>query len=295
MIPFRSTWYHPRSSAGNEKSGDCSRIVAVFVTRVKCLQHMWRKVSTNTVFRKTQWCHGGTGKQRRRHAVIFGEMASFLPFQEVRANDVEQWMREAFRVRVCERVDPGFLTTVEILRRKVAWNVEDFFWIDDPKYTLALDDEFGFDGKKQLVQTKNILVAPGSKTINEGLHDGADVLDERETQQSRSLIGTTRNVGQDRPETRCTTEESARFMSDPTRAVKCLLKRLCKHYSEASVHSWSFPLSRNAVRGQSGERDILGRGTGGTVNDGRLDLFWWLFPGDVFFDTADCGAVYYGE
>ena len=30
-------------------------------------------------------------------------------------------------------------------------------------------------------------------------------------------------------------------MSDPTRAVKCMLKRLCKHYSEASVHSWSFP------------------------------------------------------
>ena len=36
------------------------------------------------------------------------------------------------------------------------------FWLDDPKYTLALADEFGFVGKKQLVQTKNILVAPGS-------------------------------------------------------------------------------------------------------------------------------------
>ena len=28
-----------------------------------------------------------------------------------------------------------------------------------------------------------------------------------------------------------------------------------------------------------------------TVDDGRLDLFWWLSAGDVFFDTADCGAV----
>ena len=26
--------------------------------------HTWRKVSTNTVFRKTHWCRGGTGKQR---------------------------------------------------------------------------------------------------------------------------------------------------------------------------------------------------------------------------------------
>ena len=30
-------------------------------------------------------------------------------------------------------------------------------------------------------------------------------------------------------------------MSDPTRAVMCMLKRLRKHYSEASVHSCSFP------------------------------------------------------
>ena len=73
--------------------------------------------------------------------------------------------------------------------------------------------------------------------MNKRLHYGADVLDERETQQCRSLIGTALNVGQDRPETQNATEESARFMSAPTRAVKCMLKRLCKHYT---VHSWSF-------------------------------------------------------
>ena len=113
--------------------------------------------------------------------------------------------------------------------------------IYDPIHTLALADEFGLVGKKQLEQTKSILVAPGSKTMNIGLHDGADVLNERETQQCRSLIGTALNVGQDRPETQYATKEAARFMSDPTRAVKCMLKRLCKHYSEASVHSRSFP------------------------------------------------------
>ena len=53
----------------------------------------------------------------------------------------------------------GSLTTAKILRRKAAWNVEDFFWIDDPIHTLALADEFGFVGMKQLEQTKNILAA----------------------------------------------------------------------------------------------------------------------------------------
>ena len=127
------------------------------------------------------------------------------------------------------------------MRRKVAWNVEDFFWFYDPIHTLALADEFGFVGKKQLEQTKSILVALGSKSMNKGLHDDADVLDERETQRCSFLIGTALNDGQDRPETQYATEESARFMSDPTRAVKCMLKRLREHYSEASVHSWSFP------------------------------------------------------
>ena len=38
------------------------------------------------------------------------------------------------------------------------------------------------------------------------------------------------------------------------------------------------------MRGQSGDRGTLGRGTGRTVNDGRLDIFWWLSAGDVFVD-----------
>ena len=110
----------------------------------------------------------------------------FIPaISGVRANDLGQLMRETFRVRACKRVDPGFLTTVEILRRKAVWNAEDFFWIYDPTYTLALADESGSVGKKQLEQTKSILVAPCSKTMNKDLHDGADVLDERETQQRR--------------------------------------------------------------------------------------------------------------
>ena len=124
-----------------------------------------------------------------------------------------------------------------------------------------LADEFGFVGKKQPERTKSILVTPGSKTMNKGLHDSADVLDERETQQYKSFIRTALNDGQDRPETQYTVEESARFMSDPTRAVKCMLKRLRKHYSEASVHSWSFPKQEmkcevRVVKGAYWEREL---------------------------------------
>ena len=54
--------------------------------------------------------------------------------------------------------------------------------------------------------------------MNKSLHDGADDLGERETQQRRSVIGTARNDGQ------YTTVESARFMSDLTRAVKSMLQ-----------------------------------------------------------------------
>ena len=77
--------------------------------------------------------------------------------------------------------------------------------------------------------------------MGKGLRDGADGLDEQETQQYRSMVGTALYVGQDRPEKQYATKEAARFMSDPTRAAKCLFKRLCKYHSEEPVLSWSFP------------------------------------------------------
>ena len=96
-------------------------------------------------------------------------------------------MREVFKVKTCERIGPGFLTSVEFLHRKVAWNAEGFSWTHDPKHTLAMADGFGFHGKKQLEQTKwKVTVAPGSKTVGKGLRDGADGLDEQETQQYKT-------------------------------------------------------------------------------------------------------------
>ena len=106
----------------------------------------------------------------------------------------------------------------------------------DPKHTLAMADGFGFNGKKHRVW--NVTVAPGSKTVSKGLRDG---LDGQETQQYRSLVGTALYVRQDRPETQSATKETARLMSDPALAAKCMLKRLCKYYSEVPMLSWSFP------------------------------------------------------
>ena len=147
-----------------------------------------------------------------------------------RADDLEQLMREVFKVKICERIGPGFLTAVEFLHRKVAWNAEGFSWTHDAKNTLAMADGFGFNGKQQLEQSKwNVTVAPGSKTVGKGLRDGADGLDEQEAQQYRSLIGTALYVGQDTPETQYATTEAARFMSDPTCVAKCMLRRLCKY------------------------------------------------------------------
>ena len=165
-----------------------------------------------------------------------------LGIPDDRADHLEQLMREVFKAENCECVGCGFLTTVEFLHRKVAWNAEGFSCKHDPKHTLAMADGFGFNGKKQLEQTKwKVTGAPGSETVGKGLCDGADNLDEPETQQYRSRVGTALYVGQDRPETQYATKEAARFMSSPTRASKCMLKRLCKYYSEAPVLSWSFP------------------------------------------------------
>ena len=87
-------------------------------------------------------------------------------------------------------------------------------------------------------------------------------------QQYRSLVGTALYVGQDRPETNYATKETARFMSDPTRAAKSMLKRLCKFYSEAPVLSWSFPCQEmpseiRAVTDANWAVDVV-----------WMDLFW---------------------
>ena len=171
---------------------------------------------------------------------------------------------------------------MEFLHRKVAWNAEGFSWTHDPKHALAMADGFGFNGRKQLDQTKwKVTVALGSKTVGKGLRDGADGLDEQETQEYRSLVGTALYVGQDRPETQHAAKEAARFMSGPTRAVKCMLKRLWTYHSEAPVLSWSFP-----YQGIPSEiRAVTAANWAGELEGLRSTSCGWNYFGDHLLET----------
>ena len=137
-------------------------------------------------------------------------------------------------------------------------------------------DGLGFNGKKQLEQTKwKITVAPGSKTVSKGLRDGADGLDEQETQQDRSLVRTALYVGQDRPETQYATKEAEN---------SCLVQRVPRSVCALTFVqvSWSFPYHEMPSENR-------------TVTDANrareLEGLRSTSAGDVFIDAADCGDV----
>ena len=113
-------------------------------------------------------------------------------------------------MKICEHIGPGFLTSVEFLHRKVAWNAEGFSGHTIRNTHWQWLTGLVFNGKKQLEQTKwKVAVAPESKTVVKVCATGADGLDEQETQQYRSLIGTALHVGQDRPRTQYATKRSS--------------------------------------------------------------------------------------
>ena len=89
----------------------------------------------------------------------------------------------------------------------------------------------------------------------------------------RSLVGTALYVKQDRPETQ--------FMSDPTRAAKCMLQRLCKYYSEAPVLSWSFPYQEMP----SEIRAVTDANWAGELQGLRSTSCGWIYFGDHLLET----------
>ena len=97
-------------------------------------------------------------------------------FPDDRANDLEQLMREVFKVKVCKRVGSGFLTAVEFLHRKVAWNAAGFSWTHDPKHILAMADEATRANEAERLCDSWFEIS---------LRDSADNYDEQETQQCR--------------------------------------------------------------------------------------------------------------
>ena len=69
-------------------------------------------------------------------------------------------------------------------------------------------------------------------------------------------------------------------MSDLTRAAKCMLKRLCKHYTEASVHSWSLPYQEM----QCDIRVVTGAYWEGEL-EGLSTTSAWIYFGGYLLET----------
>ena len=70
-------------------------------------------------------------------------------------------------------------------------------------------------------------------------------------------------------------------MAGPTRAAKCMLKRLCKYYSEAPVFSWSFPYQEmpseiRAVTDANWALELVGL---------RSTSCGWIYFGDHLLET----------
>ena len=79
--------------------------------------------------REMRWCRVWTGAQRWKH---LGEERGhwgddfIFSVADDRSDDVGLLMREVFKVKICERIGPGFLTSAEFLHRKMEWNAEGF-------------------------------------------------------------------------------------------------------------------------------------------------------------------------
>ena len=72
------------------------------------------------------------------------------------------------------------------------------------------------------------------------------------------------------------TKEAAKFMSGPTRAAKCMLKRLCKYCSEAPVLSRSFPYQEVP----SEIRAVTDANWAGELEGLRSTSCGWIYFGD---------------
>ena len=118
-------------------------------------------------------------------------------------------------------------------------------------------------------------MASGSKTEGEGLRDGADGLDEQETQQYRSLVGTALYVGQDRPENTTCNERSSEIHVWTNTCREVYAQTFLQVLLRGTRSQLEFSISRNANQDQGGDRCELGRELEGTALDVVwMDLLW---------------------
>ena len=81
--------------------------------------------------REMRWCRVCTRAQRWKHLVCTGETISSSAFHITRRTISNKGCVKCSKVKICERIAPGFLTPVEFLHRKVGWNAEGFSWTHD--------------------------------------------------------------------------------------------------------------------------------------------------------------------
>ena len=154
-----------------------------------------------------------------------------------RADDLEQLMRVVFKVKICVRIGPGFLTAVEFLHRKVAWNAE----------AVAL-------GSFRWVTVRTVRM---NKKYNN-------------TDPWLAQHCTLGNTDQKRNTQRKKQRDS------------CLAARVCKHYSEAPVLSWSFQYQEMP----SEIRAVADANWAGELEGLRSTSCGWIDFGDHLLETS---------
>ena len=122
------------------------------------------------------------------------------------ADDLEQLMR-VFKVKICERVCPGFWSSVGTPPQDSCMERRMCHLDPRPETHWRWSTAFGFDGKKPVEQAKwhrdHRRWARVCATVR-------DPLDEKETSHFRSMVGSALCVVQDRPEAQNATKDSGR-------------------------------------------------------------------------------------
>ena len=101
------------------------------------------------------------------------------------ADDFWQVMREVSKVKICERVAPGFVTYLGFLHRTVTCDAEVFVSTRCLRHALVMAEAFGFGGKETARQNE-MTCHGGSRSETVGISKYC------------SSVGTALYVGQDR-------------------------------------------------------------------------------------------------
>ena len=219
-------------------------------------------------------------------SVCVGETISSFGIPDDRADDLDQLMREVFKVKICERIGFDFLDsrgvlctgkwhgTLKVSPRRTIRNTH-WQWLTGSVST-ARSNSSQTKWKVSVAYLVRKLWVQVCVTVRTLWINKKDINTDHWLAQHCTLDKTHRS------ETQYATKEAARFMSDPTRAAKCMLKRLCKYYSEAPVLSWSFPYQEmpNEIRA------VTDANWAGELEGLCSTSCGWIYFGDHLLETC---------